>query len=112
MNGQTLALNNNWLDSDFPSLNSAASNLPTMATATTLTTSHQNSLSVGTLTYQQYSNGWNGYPYTYWVTSPQRPIKLTLSEVERLRKAAKGDGKLKDILTKFTGQIEITVDFE
>jgi hypothetical protein len=35
-----------------------------------------------------------------------------MSEVERLRRAAKADDKLKAILQKFTGQIEITVDFE
>ncbi len=57
----------------------------------------------------------NYYPYwTYpvYVSSPSRPIKLTLSEVERLRRAAKADAKLKEILSKFTSQIEITVDFE
>lgn len=53
--------------------------------------------------------------YSYWYpvyTSVERPIKLTLSEVERLRKAARADEKLKAILQKFTSQIEITVDFE
>lgn len=52
------------------------------------------------------------YYYPVYQTSPARPIKLTLSEVERLRKAAKADDKLKAILSKFTGQIEITVDFD
>jgi hypothetical protein len=56
---------------------------------------------------------WGGtYYYPVYQPSPARPIKLTLSEVERLRKAAKADDKLKLILQKFTGQIEITVDFE
>jgi hypothetical protein len=50
--------------------------------------------------------------YPVYHTSPARPIKLTMSEVERLRRAAKADDKLKAILQKFTGQIEITVDFE
>ena len=55
-----------------------------------------------------------GYPWAYpvYVSSPTRPIKLTLSEIDRLRKAAKADDKLKTILAKFTSQIEITVDFE
>lgn len=58
-----------------------------------------------------------GYIYPYWsypvyISSPARPIKLTLSEVDRLRKAARTDAKLKAILSKFTDQIEITVDFE
>lgn len=50
------------------------------------------------------------YPMSY--SSPSRPIKLKLSEIERLRKAAKGDKHLKDILAKFTDLIEITVDFD
>lgn len=52
------------------------------------------------------------FSYPYWNVPISRPIKLTLSEIERLRKAAKADDKLKAILAKFTGQIEITVDFE
>lgn len=54
--------------------------------------------------------GWPTYYYSY--SGPSRPIKLTLSEVERLRAAAKRDAKLKAILAKFTDLIEITVDFE
>lgn len=57
-----------------------------------------------------------GWPYGMWYypvyQSEARPIKLTLSEIERLRKAAKADKALKAILAKFTSQIEITVDFE
>lgn len=58
-----------------------------------------------------------GYPwwqtyYYYTMPSDARPIKLKLSEIERLRKVAKADPKVKDILQKFTSQIEITVDFE
>ena len=53
------------------------------------------------------------YPYYYPVhESPARPIKLTLADVERLRKAAKADEKLKAILQKFTNLIEITVSFD
>lgn len=52
------------------------------------------------------------WTYPVYVDSPARPIKLALSEVERLRKTAKADPKLKEILMKFTSQIEITVDFE
>ncbi len=50
--------------------------------------------------------------YPVYASTPARPIKLTLGEVERLRKAAKADDKLKTILQKFTQQIEIAVDFE
>lgn len=54
------------------------------------------------------------YPYTYttYVTEPARPIKLTLLEIERLRKAAKADEALKAILKRFTSQIEVIVDLE
>lgn len=52
---------------------------------------------------------------TYWYYYPSpihRPIKLGLSEVEKLRSAAKRDAKLKKILEKFTDQIEVVVDFK
>jgi len=49
---------------------------------------------------------WYGY-YGY-----RYPVTLKLSEVEKLRAAAKKDKKLKDILTKFTGHIQIEVDFD
>ena len=56
---------------------------------------------------------WQFWPYYYPVyESPARPIKLTLADVERLRKAAKADEKLKAILQKFTNLIEITVAFD
>jgi hypothetical protein len=58
-----------------------------------------------------YTNSWWPY-YPVYTASPARPIKLKMSEVERLRKAAKDDSKLKAILNKFTTQIEIEVDFD
>ena len=51
------------------------------------------------------------YSYPVYVSSPSRPIRLTMSEVERLRKLAKADEKVKAILAKFTESIEIVVDF-
>jgi hypothetical protein len=51
------------------------------------------------------------YYYPIYYSSPARPIKLTLSEIEKLRKVAKDDKSIKDILMKFTALIEITVDF-
>jgi hypothetical protein len=42
---------------------------------------------------------------------PARPIKLTLTEVEVLREAARKDKKVREVLRKFTPQIEIEVDF-
>jgi hypothetical protein len=54
------------------------------------------------------------YPTTYYyqVSEPVRPIRLTMAEVERLRKAAKADDALKTILKKFTQQIEVIVGFD
>jgi hypothetical protein len=66
-----------------------------------------------TLTTTNGSTGdwWGSYYYPVYYTSPARPIKLTMTEVERLRKAAKSDDKLRAILLKFTSQIEVSVDF-
>lgn len=56
-----------------------------------------------------YVSPYNGYgSVTFY--EPAKPIKLTLSEVDRLRKAAKADTALKAILQKFTRQIEIIVE--
>ena len=103
----TLACNADWLDSTAPTL---AGNL-TYGEATTTTNA------IGNCSNQWYYGGY-WYPYypltttaTYTITDP-RPIKLKMSEVERLRRAAKEDSKLKAILNKFTTQIEIAVDFD
>lgn len=53
------------------------------------------------------------YPYYQpWYVSSYTPVNLKLSEVEYLRKKAKDDKKLREILQKFTHLIQITVDFE
>ena len=98
--GTTLALNNmNWLDAQ-----TTGGFVPTTSTGVLTTNCYQ--------PWEPYNwNYWNGYTYVTTI-SDARPIKLTLSEIERLRKAAKADDKLKAILAKFTSQIEITVDFE
>ena len=59
--------------------------------------------------------GYTWYPswsYPVYCTTPARPIKLTLSEIDKLRKMAKGDKAIQAILEKFTDQIEIAVDFK
>lgn len=94
---QYLALNSNWLNST-----------PTYATNAAASNALSNCVS-----------GWYHrdywYPYYYPITITQevehKPIRLTLSEVERLRAIAKKDKEVKAILAKFTDQIEITVDF-
>jgi len=49
------------------------------------------------------------YPVYYPV--PAGKIRLTLSEVDALRAAAKKDKKLREALAKFTDHIEVEVDF-
>lgn len=98
MNGgaATLALNNNWLD-------------------TVTAGGGVGSASAG---HYQTSNCIDNFyvPYTHWsypvYISTARPIKLTLSEVDRLRKLARTDKALKSTLEKFTPLIEVTVDFD
>jgi hypothetical protein len=98
-----IALSANWLDS--------AQNCTDQLTGGNL-----QSMTLTTTGYcQPYTNFpyyYNGYSYPVYIASPARPIKLTLSEVERLRKFAKADEKVKAILMKFTDLIEVTVDFE
>lgn len=56
----------------------------------------------------------NGYYYPYlgyWTYNYAPKIQLKLSEIEKLRKAAKEKPELKDILNKFTAHIEVIVDF-
>ena len=106
---QMLALNSNWLDAS--QMNTTPNNLANQmnyANAQNAITYMPYDVLPFNQTYYYY------YPWVYpvTVTSPARPIKLTLSEVERLRKLAKADEKVKAILSKFTEQIEITVDFE
>lgn len=98
---QTLAVTGDWLNA-----NGSATGSLVGGTANCNFPDHWNpSITVNWPYY-----GWPSYYVSY--SGPSRPIKLTLSEVERLRAAAKRDAKLKAILAKFTDQIEITVDFE
>jgi len=103
----TLACNPAWFDST-----SAKISVGVTAANTTCPTGAVNSC--GDWWYY-YGGYWypNCYPtVTYSALGDPRPIKLKLSEVERLRKAVKDDPKLKAILNKFTTQIEIAVDFD
>ncbi len=59
-------------------------------------------------------NGWcEPWYYTPWTTIYRdAEITLKMSEVERLRMAAREDKKLKKILEKFTPYIKVVVDFD
>lgn len=98
-----LGLSNNWLDQIGQ----------TAFTNGAETISHSLACygSTGDYYHYGYWTPWT-YPITQYVTREAKPIKLKLSEIDRLRKAAKADKALKEILAKFTDQIEITVDFE
>lgn len=55
-----------------------------------------------------YVSNWPWLCYTY---SYVPKIKLKLSEIERLREAARKDSDLKAVLNKFTQHIEVEIDF-
>lgn len=102
MSGELVALNSNWLDTQ------TVANVTNACITTGDYVPIQTTLTIGGTYYWPYQQ----WSYPVYVSSPSRPIKLTLSEIERLRKAARADKALKSILSKFTDQIEITVDFE
>ena len=111
-----------------------------MSTATTMTcslTSGWTNASSGAIDYQggsyvgdfqgtgwvsqtYWPNWWDHhhhyYHYTPWITpiTVSRDVKVTLkfSEVDRLRKAAQKDEKLKAVLEKLTPCIEVVVDLD
>lgn len=86
---QSLALDNDWLT--------------TTGGSETFTNFHNT-------VYPWYYNPW---PYqTITTTWPSTEIVLKMSEVERLRVAAKDDKKVKKILEKFTHLIRVEVDFD
>lgn len=103
-----LALNNNWLS------------------APTFTAPHEcdsvRVTTVGNVTHLGNVTVWPNdvtscqpvyWPYYgYNTCTEHKPIRLSLAEVETLKKAAKQDPKLRDVLSKFTGQIEVIVDFK
>lgn len=100
---QTAALKTGWLDAQ-----------PT-STPNLSVTANAGSLLNGTATNYCYQTAYWPNGNTYWYYYPtveRRPIRLGLSEVEKLRSAAKRDAKLKKILEKFTDQIEVAVDFK
>lgn len=97
----TVALTSTWLDTTAtaatPSFTANLSNLNACAGVNT-----------STYVWPHYQPGVWWYPYE----GPARPIRLGLSEIARLKAAAKRDAKLKVILAKFTDLIEVAVDFE
>ena len=86
---QALALNANWLD----------------YTETTTTGLTNTSTYPANWTYPLYYQPWTAYVSNMEIT-------LKMSEVERLRMAAREDKKLKKILEKFTPYIKVVVDFD
>jgi hypothetical protein len=53
------------------------------------------------------------YHYHYnTYSTPHRPIRISVGELDVLRKAAKGNRRLKAVLEKFTDQVEVEVSFD
>lgn len=107
MNGETVIPSEKWLEGAQAMIVSNGSATGAGSLGGTLMTTAGGSFSGGSTS----GTVWYYPPYNIALREP-RPIRLLLSEVERLRKAAKADEKLKAILQKFTGQIEIVVDFD
>lgn len=118
MNEQTLGLSANWLNDGESITKTRTTGAANGALSVTSGGAVGQAFSGGGGVYGQTSGCYDSYrsyqyPWYYVYNSPApRPIKLTMSEVDRLRKAAKTDDKLKAILSKFTEQIEIVVDFD
>lgn len=87
-NTTAVPVTNNWLDTNH------------------VTVSPSSAVSGGLSWYPANNWSWGGTLYT-----EPRKIRLKLSEIERLREAAREDLALKAVLQKFTGHIEIEVDF-
>lgn len=97
METQTLTVSSNWLDSNVPTI-----------------VNNESTDFIQSNTAKCYYSiaGNNYYPYvTYWPYSYTPKIQLKLSEIEKLRKLAKGNSDIKEILNKFTAHIEVLVDF-
>lgn len=65
-----------------------------------------------------YCSNCRGWPchchttyYVNWPVYTSGKIRLTMTEVQKLRAAAKKDAALKAVLQKFTPHIEVEVDF-
>ena len=122
MAGGTVALAANWLDQSQSVAMSNAANAGVNFTTTTAWTGGDSCITIsnnlaGVTTC--YPNWWV-YPQTYYypwyvpsttyVNVPEK-IRLKAGEVERLRKAASRDAKLKAVLNKFTPLIEVVLEF-
>lgn len=101
-NNGIMALTSNWLHAEDTFAANASGSGGASVTTNGL---YQTLAGVQWYGYPNYT-----YPYVQTVTEPAKPIKLTFSEVERLRKAARSDKALRDVLQKFTPQIEVVVE--
>ena len=69
-------------------------------------------VTTGALSDYNVNTFYSNYPYYQpWAYTYKPEITLTLSEVEHLRKLAKGDRKLRKTLKKFAKYIAVEVDF-
>lgn len=107
MDGNTANIGSDWLD--------ATGSVGLLLNSQSEIKANTKGLTLGSISNLAANNCYQGGPYypsyTY-VSSYPIKVRLALSEIERLRKAAKADDKIKAILAKFTNHIEIAVDFE
>lgn len=82
----------------------------TTAKALGLTSNWVDSVVIGRVSVAPWEarSYWSQWP----AVSPAKPIKLTVSEISCLQKAAQADETIKAILVKFTHHIEVVVDFK
>jgi hypothetical protein len=98
---QLLACNSNWLEGN--QQRRISGNTLSNTSSGYVPTTTSGGITIGTYWYPYYQT---------WYPSSYTPVNLKMSEVEYLRKQAKTDKKLREILQKFTHLIQITVDFE
>jgi hypothetical protein len=101
---ELLACSNNWLDETQERRQFVPNSTSISGVSGGTTTGTYNTGIVAGSYYYPY--------YSPWYVTSYTPVNLKLSEVEYLRKKAKDDKKLREILQKFTHLIQITVDFE
>ena len=83
--------------------------------STTMTTTNLSSNWLQPNTLDNTWTGWTTWPSTYVHHSchcHDKKIRLTLKEIDVLRRAAKKDAKLRDVLQQLTSMIEVEVEFD
>lgn len=108
----SIALHNSWLDEVPTGGHGGALNTATLANVNWDSTAGNVTAPWTAAMWWPYQPNYYNWWYTPCYHPEAKPIKLTMSEVAKLRAVAQKDAKVKAILAKFTDLIEVTVDFE